>query len=129
MNKPTSTTRPNILWCSIVFLVMLIAYTYVYYYEPLSQRFPPYYDDKVLDILTLISAVMAAYLGTQVTRQFEYNEPPFRIWLMFTIGWWWWVGGELSGFVYDVWYPDVYPDFTFIDICWLMGYFFFGLSL
>jgi hypothetical protein len=129
MNKSIRSIRPNILWSSAAFLVMLVVYAYVYYYEPLSKPYSPYLNDKVLDTLTLIPAVMAAVLGIQISRQFEYHEPPFRTWLMFTIGWWWWVGGELSGFVYDVWYPDAYPDFTFIDICWLMGYFFFGLSL
>jgi hypothetical protein len=121
--------RPNILWTGVAFLAALVIYTYVYYYEPFSEIYSPYVNDKVLDILTLIPAVMAASLGTLIVQEFEYNEPPFLIWLMFAIGWWWWVGGELSGFVYDVWYPDAYPDFTFIDICWLMGYFFFGLAL
>jgi hypothetical protein len=133
MNNPTKKiTKPyrsNIIWSANIAAVMLVIFAYVYYYEPLSERFSPYWNDKVLDILTLIPAVAAAWLGTLIVRQFEYNEPPFRIWLMFTIGWWCWVGGELSGFAYDIWYPDVYPDFTFIDICWLMGYFFFGLAL
>lgn len=129
MNQPNKSIRPNILWSSAAFFVMLIIYTYVYYYEPLNEIYSPYINDKVLDTLTLIPAVVAAFLGTQITRQFEYNESPFRIWVMFTIGWWWWVGGELSSFVYDYLYPDIYFDFTFIDVCWLMGYFFFGLSL
>jgi len=129
MNK--NSIHPNVLWGSIAFFVMLIVYAFVYYFEPLSERYSPYWNDKVLDVLTLIPAVAAAFIGTQISRQFGYGEPPFRIWLAFTIGWWWWVGGELSGFVYDVWYPgDIpYPEFTFIDVCWLMGYFFFGLSL
>jgi len=129
MKKSISSIRPNILWSGSIFFVMLVVYAYVYYYEPLSERFSPYWNDKVLDVLTLIPAVAAAFLGTQIARQFEYHEPPFRIWLAFTIGWWWWVGGELSGLAYDVGYPDTYPDFTFIDVCWLMGYFFFGLAL
>jgi hypothetical protein len=121
--------RPNILWSSVVFFIMLAAYAYVYHYEPLSKPYSPYWNDKVIDVLTLIPAVAAAFLGVQVTRQFERSEPPFRIWVAFTLGWLWWVCGELSGFVYDVWYPGPYPEFTFIDVCWLMGYFFFGLSL
>lgn len=129
MNKIARSIRPNILWSSIVFLATLVVYTYVYYYEPLSAAYSPYVNDKVLDVLTLIPAVMAAFLGTLITREFKYSEPPFRIWLIFTAGWWWWVGGELSGFAYDYFYPDIYFNFTFIDVCWLMGYFLFGLAL
>jgi len=49
---------------------------------------------------------------------------------MFSIGLWFWVAGELSGFVYDAIYIDLpYPEFSLIDVCWLAGYFYLGLSL
>lgn len=129
MNKLTRSIRPNILWLGVAFFAALIVYTYAYYYQPLSETYSPYINNKVVELLTLIPAVAAAIFGTLIVNQFEKSEPPFRIWLMFTIGWWWWALGELSAFPYDILYPNGYPDFTFIDVCWLMGYFFFGLTL
>ncbi len=119
----------NIAWTGASFAVALAIYVYVYYYEPLSAVYSPYVNDKVLDVLTLIPAVMAAALGSLIVREFAPSEPPFRIWLTFTLGWWAWVGGELLGFVYDALYPAGYPDLTFIDLCWMAGYFLFGLTL
>jgi hypothetical protein len=119
----------SVIWAGTIAAVILIAFVYVYHFEPLSGRISPYWNEKLYDVLILIPAVAAALFGTLLTRQFTSDEPPHRIWLVFTIGWWWWVAGELSGFVYDEIYPVEYPEITFIDLCWLMGYFFFGLAL
>jgi hypothetical protein len=114
---------------ALVFLLMLVVFAWVYYFEPLSP-YSEYWNDKVCDTLTLIPALIAAILGIQLTRQFKPSEPPYRIWLTFTIGWWFWVGGELLGFVYDAIYMNAdYPEITLIDLCWVLGYIFFGLSL
>jgi hypothetical protein len=119
----------SIIWSGIAAAIILIAFVYVYHFEPLNERLSPYWNEKLYDTLILIPAVAAALFGTLLTRQFTRDEPPHRIWLVFTLGWWWWVAGELSGFVYDEIYPVEYPELTFIDLCWLMGYFFFGLAL
>ena len=120
----------SVIWSGAAAAAILIAYAYVFYYEPLSERFSPYWNDKLIDILTLIPALAAGLLGTLLTLQFARDEPPRRVWFIFTLGWWWWVAGEIGGFVYDaIYYLVDYPELTFIDLCWLMGYFFFGLSL
>jgi hypothetical protein len=68
--------------------------------------------------------------GTLLTRQFEKGETPYHIWQAFTIGLWLWVAGEIGGMVNDALYWDtVYPDFSLVDMFWLSGYFFLGLSL
>jgi hypothetical protein len=43
---------------------------------------------------------------------------------------WFWVAGEIGGMVNDAiyWY-GTYPDFSLVDLFWLVGYFFLGLSL
>ncbi len=129
MKKIFQFIRPNVLICSVVFLFMLAGYTYIYYYKPLSEIYSPYWQDKALDVLTFAPALMAAFLGVQIAREFEYHEPPFRVWVSFAVGWWLWLLGELSGLAYDLMYSEYYPDFTLMDVCWLGGYFFFGLSL
>jgi len=126
---PAPSPSRKTLALAAVFLVMLAVFGWVYYFEPLTPV-SDYWNDKVGDILTLIPALAAAVLGMQLTRQFTPDEPPHRIWLTFTIGWWCWVGGELLGFVYDhfYWTTD-YPELTLIDLAWSLGYVFFGLSL
>lgn len=110
-------------------LVGLVVYGWVYYFEPFSE-ISKYVNDKIGDTFILVPAVAAATLGLLLTRHFKPSEPPFRIWLTFTLGWWFWVGGELLGYVYDYFYWDVaYPEFTWIDFCWIGGYILFGLSL
>lgn len=128
-------TRPAVkhskrvwMWAAVA-AVNLVLFSWVYYFEPLTP-FSDYWNDKVGDVLTLIPALAAAILGIRLTRHFKPSEPPHRIWLTFTLGWWAWEGGELLGFVYDYYYWFTnYPELTFIDLFWLLGYIFFGLSL
>jgi hypothetical protein len=115
---------------AIVFLVLLALILWAYYAEPFSQVISPFWNDKFIDILVLIPAVGAAVAGTLFTRQFERGEIPYYIWQAFTIGLWFWVAGEIGGMVNDALYWDsIYPDFSLVDLFWLLGYFFLGLSL
>ena len=114
---------------AVISVIALAAYGWVYFYEPLSFL-SDYWNNVAGDTLILIPALAAALLSARLTRHFKPSEPPYRIWLAFTLGWFAWVGGELLGFVYDYYYWSAsYPEFTFIDVCWLAGYAFFGLSL
>jgi hypothetical protein len=127
--NPSVSRSSHTYFVGFIFLVMLAIYTWVYYFEPLTP-ISEYLNDKVGDSLVLIPAVLAAWWGTQLTRQFKPSEPPHRVWLTFSIGWWAWVGGEILGFVYDYFYWTTdYPELTLIDLCWSLGYIFFGLSL
>lgn len=117
-------------WALVAALTTII-FGWVYYFEPLRVGAnSDYWNDKIVDVILLAAALFTAVLGARLTRHFQASEPPRRIWLVFTLGWWAWVGGELLGFVYDYYYWfGEYPEFTLIDICWLAGYLFFGLSL
>jgi hypothetical protein len=131
LNKPSSKFSPlQILQISaVVFVIMLGLIVWTFFAEPLSVILSPYWNDKLIDILVLIPAVGAAIAGTLLTRQFEKGEIPYHIWQAFTIGLWFWVAGEIGGMVNDTLYWDSYPDFSLVDIFWLTGYFFLGLSL
>jgi len=124
------TKRPSYLWWALFGCVaLLVLFTYIYNFEPFS-KYSPYLNHTILDVLTLIPALGAALLCTVLTQNFKPSEPPHRIWLAFTLGWWFWVGGELLGFVYNAIYRDTdYPPLTFIDLCWILGYLSFGLAL
>lgn len=120
------------IWAAIA-AIWLTIFGLLYWYAPISN--PPipnadYWNDKATDLITLVASLAAAILGIRLTRHFQPSEPPRRVWLTFTLGWWAWVGGELTGFVYDYyyWFTEL-PEFTVIDIFWLLGYIFFGLSL
>ena len=85
-----------------MFVLMLGLMVWAFYAEPLSSRFSPYWNDKLIDLLILIPAVGAAVAGTLLTYQFEKGEIPYRIWQAFTVGLWFWVAGEISGAIYDL---------------------------
>ena len=131
-NYPDSKVSPlRILQLSASgFIVLLILIVWIFFAEPLSEVLSPYWNDKLLDLFVLIPAVVAAIAGTLLTSQFEKGEIPYHIWQAFAIGLWFWVAGEIGGAVNDAlyWYTT-YPDFGLVDLFWLMGYFFLGLSL
>lgn len=116
--------------CAAGSVLLLVLLVWIIYAEPLSHVLSPYWNDNLADILILIPAVGAAIASTLVMRQFEKNETPFRVWQAFSIGLWFWVAGEISGMIYDAIYWDgTYPDFRWVDLFWLLGYSFLGLSL
>jgi hypothetical protein len=131
VNQNTSVPkRPVYLWITaMAAAILLLVYAWVYYLEPFTP-ISEYLNDKIGDVIVLTAALATAIFGSILTSKFKSSEPPFRIWLTFTIGWWFWVAGEVIGFVYDkVYWTTDYPEFTWIDFCWVAGYFLFGLSL
>jgi len=131
-NRSSSKFSPlQILQLSVVVYVILLGLiVWAFYAEPLSQSLSPFWNNELIDILVLIPAVGAAIAGTLLTRQFEKGEIPYHIWQAFTIGLWFWVAGEIGGMVNDaIYWNTTYPDFSLVDIFWLLGYFFLGLSL
>lgn len=132
LNKLNSGVSPlQKLWMGVLFsIILLTLIVWTYYVEPFSQFLSPFWSNNLVDVLILIPAVCAAIAGTLVMRQFEKSETPYRVWQAFAVGLWFWVAGEISGVVYDAIYWDsIYPDFRLVDIFWLFGYFFLGLSL
>ncbi len=107
-----------------VFAVMLVVFIPIYHWEPLPERV----NDNVIYFLDLFAALTAAGFATLLARQFAPGEPPRRVWLTFAVGWWAWVLAEILWIIYSFLLSE-FPDFTLIDVCWLSGYFSFGLSL
>jgi hypothetical protein len=130
--NPITDKKPSwILTIAIVLsVIILTVLTWVYHYEPLSEVFSPQWNLLAIDFLILIPALAAAILGIILTCHFKPGEQPFLIWLIFTLGWWAWVAGEVSGIIHDIWLYDVpYPELTIIDLFWTLGYLCFILSL
>ncbi len=108
-------------------LLLLIALGWIYFAVPISDA---YWNDKAADILIIVASTGAALAGTKVAKLFKFEEAPWRIWWAFTIGLWCWLAGEISGLVYDAIYWDTgYPPLTLIDLFWILGYMWLGLSL
>jgi hypothetical protein len=113
-----------------VSLILLSVILWAYFYQPLSEALSPFWNDKLIDILVLIPAIGSAVAGALLMGQFDKREIPYHIWQAFTFGLWCWVAGEIAGMVIDAIYWDgTYPDFSLVDVFWLLGYFFLGLSL
>ncbi|GIK09972.1 MAG: hypothetical protein JETCAE02_28590 [Anaerolineaceae bacterium] len=135
-------TRPGVkhskrVWnWALAAALALAAFGWVYYYEPLQTgAYSSYWNDKITDAITLLAVFAAAGLSLNLTRHYAPSEPPRRVWATFTLGWWAWAASESLGFIYDYFYwyksyPDyTVPEITVMDAFWLLGYFFFGLSL
>ncbi len=132
LNRPNSEISPLqvIQAGAVVSVVLLVIILWVYFFQPLSEALSPFWNDKLIDILVLIPALGSAVAGVLLMSQFEKREIPYHIWQAFTIGLWCWVAGEITGMVNDAIYWDTtYPDFRLVDVFWLFGYFFLGLSL
>lgn len=113
--------------CTAGSLLLLAALAWVYFAVPISNA---YWNDKVADFLIIVASLGAALAGTKVARSFEFQEAPWRIWWSFAIGLWCWLAGELSGLVYDaIYWESGYPSLTLIDLFWILGYMWLGLSL
>lgn len=122
--KPLKLPR-HIWWVTLAaFAIMLAVFIPVYYFEPFSTRL----NENIVYFLDLFAALAAAGYGTLLTLQFAPGEPPRRVWMTFTLGWWAWTLGEVLWIIYSFFLPE-FPDFTAMDVCWLTGYFFFGLSI
>jgi hypothetical protein len=123
-------TPRQILWIGAAISLILLGLLVWVYYAELQSQTTSFWNDEIVSCIILIPAIGAAIAGTLLTRQFEKGEPPQRIWQAFTIGLWCWVAGEISGMVYDAIYINTpAPDFRLVDMFWLLGYFFLGLSL
>lgn len=123
--KPLKLPR-HIWWITIaVFTVMLAVFIPVYQFEPFKSDVWNY---NVIYFLDLFASLAAAGFGTLLTLQFARREPPRRVWMAFILGWWAWALGELLWIIYGFLVPE-FPDFSVMDVCWLIGYFFFGLSI
>lgn len=134
IRRPSRRTR---MWATLAGII-LVFYGLVYWFEPLSLLsipFAEYWDDKLGDIIVLFASIAAVTLSRKMARNFSPSEPPHQIWSLFSTGLTFWVAGEALGFVYDhfYWYqtfPDyTAPEFTLMDVCWILGYSFLGLSL
>jgi hypothetical protein len=108
-------------------LLLLMALGWIYFAVPIPDA---YWNDKAADILIILASIGAALAGIRVARLFKFEEAPWRIWWAFTIGLWCWLGGEISGLVYDaIYWVTGYPPLTLIDLFWILGYMWLGLSL
>ncbi|KAF0108856.1 MAG: hypothetical protein FD146_742 [Anaerolineaceae bacterium] len=125
LTKNRKQPRPLMVIAVLVATAILGIFVYLYRYEPL----PLALNDYLIYGIILLAAIAAAAPGTFLAAQFEHSEPPRRVWMIFTAGWWFWVLGELLGFYYRAKFPDGLPELTLIDLCWTVGYLLFGLAL
>lgn len=100
------------------------------YFVALRIDIDAFWEGRLFNYITLAPALGAALTASLVTRQFTKGERPYRIWMAFSIGMWFWSAGEVSMIVFDFFPPGIVsPDFQLVDVFWLLGYFSLGLSL
>lgn len=132
MNHPEPSPRiepQKVLWfigiCSVAAATFL---AWVSTTQPLPVE-PIDWNYLVSSTLSLLASVGAAVAGIMVTRQFKTDENPHRVWLIFTLGLWCWALGQASVVLIDVTGMPYPEGNSVIDLFWIMGYVFLGLSL
>ena len=123
----------SIFWLSlIVALLILAAYCLVYLLQPFRAILNPAIEftlnDLLLNLLVILCAVLSASASTAILAQHQRDEPPFLIWLNFTVGLWFWTLAEVIWMVFNLTLGEV-PDVTIADVLWVLGYYLFGLCL
>ncbi|MBK9778810.1 MAG: hypothetical protein IPP55_01970 [Anaerolineales bacterium] len=100
------------------------------YYLPSPDENESGTGTLIINYISLVSAIGAAVIASMVAGQFSKGESPHRIWVLFSVGLWLWVAGEVSVMDYSFFPADnISPDFEMVDVFWLLGYLFLGLSL
>ena len=132
LEKPTlfGISPKQLLMGGVLTAFALLAVLSWQYFVALQNDIDAFWDGQFFNYITLVPALGAALAGSLVTRQFTKGERPYRIWMAFSLGMWFWFVGEISVIVFDF-FPSgiVSPDFQLVDVFWLLGYFSLGLSL
>lgn len=132
LEKPTlfGISPKQLLMGGVLTAFALLAVLSWQYFVALQNDINAFWDGQFFNYITLVPALGAALAGSLVTRQFTKGERPYRIWMAFSLGMWFWFVGEISVIVFDF-FPSgiVSPDFQLVDVFWLLGYFSLGLSL
>jgi hypothetical protein len=129
-SKSLSISPKQILWIGYGVSAILLGLLVWLYYAELRNATATFWSNKFLAYIILVPAIGSAIAGTLLVRQFEKGESPYRIWRAFSIGLWFWVAGELSSLIYEaIGLTAFSPEFHLVDVFWLLGYFFLGLSL
>jgi hypothetical protein len=120
----------QVLWMGYIFAFIWLVIFAWQYFVGLQNDTGKFWSGVLFTYISLVSAIGAAIIATMVTRQFTKGEPPYRTWMAFSIGMWFWVLGELS-IVNENFFSShaLSPYFQLVDVFWLLGYFFLGLSL
>lgn len=118
------------LWMGYILAFILLAIFAWQYFVGLQNDNSKFWGGVMFRYTSLVSAIGAATIATMVTLQFTKGELPYRTWMAFSIGMWSWVLGELSLLDEELFSSyAISPYFQLVDVFWLLGYFFLGLSL
>jgi hypothetical protein len=105
-------------------LLLVGVYSYLYWFEPL----PAPWNDQTINVIVLLTANLAAVLGTRVWQQFLPGDRPRQMWLSFSLGLWSWGLGEIVWLAVHTWWPDQ-GDVNIIDFFWAIAYVFWIVAL
>src|SRR5512139_2171581 len=107
--------RPTVLFASMVIsAIALYSFIWLYARAPFAET-SEYWDRLSIYLFYPPFALFAAITGTLLVRKFSPGEPPRRIWLWFTLGWWAWVAGELlDTFAVFIQHESIAPYFSAI---------------
>lgn len=95
----------------------------------LEMIFYEKYRTPISDISTVLMAAMATIICYQTTKSRGYMSPPWKIWMLITLGMFLWFIGELGWGIYELALNIKTPYPSILDIAYLLAYLPIGLGM
>ncbi len=124
MNSLIASKKRAIITATIVSIVMIAIYVWVYSAAPFSELL----NLLILNSFTALAAFLCAILLSLTTWFFSSGEAPRTIWFFYAICLWLWAFAEAYwGYSY-IKIGEV-PAFSLADVLWFAGYLVFTVSI
>jgi hypothetical protein len=128
MNKDANPryTPQSLINFAGVFVAAVLFAVYIYIYQQAPFNDP--WNNVALNIITALSALLAAGVATAVYLHYHPGDFPRKVWLNLMIGSWFWFFGEAVWGVFAYLWTEV-PTPSIADAGWIGGLLFFTFAL
>ncbi|MEW5940964.1 MAG: hypothetical protein AB1750_14950, partial [Chloroflexota bacterium] len=79
-------------------LLLAVVYAVIYFVYP----FDDFVNDLILNAVYMIAVFIPAVVSSAILKLYAKGEPPRRIWLYLSVGFWVWALAELVWILYNM---------------------------
>ena len=126
--KNTMKKQPTspLLTTGLPVIVVVVALHLIFY---TTQPLPAPWTDIFVDMFTILSAALGAFIATLLSSQFKKSEPPRAVWINFSLGLWSFAFARTIVMIYFLIYGNNFPVANWSDLFYFSGILFFSISL